>query len=151
MLWCFTYILQFVSWIGRSQGTASNLISVCPNNCSVMTDRSCCTRFCFRWERLDDCLGDIIDLERHIYISPVYLDDTCKRICECYNVIFAQHHWPHHTSLESCYFLIHRLTCFQGSFQLAWPNFVQLEISQLSYSCHEHTMIADYRSTDLPI
>ena len=74
----FTYILQCVSWIGRSHETASNLISVCPNNCSVMPDSSGCTRFCSRWKRLDDCLGDIIDLERYIYINQVYLDNSFK-------------------------------------------------------------------------
>ena len=76
----FTYILQCVSWIGRSHETASNLISVCPNNCSVMPDSSGCTRFCSRWKRLDYCLGDIIYLERHIYIDQVYLDDSCKML-----------------------------------------------------------------------
>ena len=76
ILFGFTYILQCVSWIGRSHETASNLISVCPNNCSVMPNSSGCTRFCSRWKRLDYCLGDIIYLERHIYIDQVYLDDS---------------------------------------------------------------------------
>ena len=76
----FTYILQFVSWIGRSHETTSNLISVCPNNCSVVPDSSLTPDRLL--ERLDDCLGDIIDLETHIYISQVYLDDTCKNFVD---------------------------------------------------------------------
>ena len=70
VLQSFAYILKTFNGTICSHEATANLICICPNQCSVMSDLWPCPSG--RGERLYSLLGDIFDLEKLFCINQVY-------------------------------------------------------------------------------